>query len=218
MRSKRLFSVVGAGVRLCLNASVVLAVLAVTFFIYTLATEKGDHQAGGVPDGLAVSAPVRLFGQAVTRRQPETIPMPAGARVAIREQPGFHYRLSAFYFSSLGMLILLYTAVKGIAVIYGLWLLRQVFRKVSEDEPFPRQVGRRIRDMALVFIGVDVLKIVYYALFQHFCNGMFPAARGITVSLEIEVGSGIIMGLLLLCLAVLFRRGEEIYAEQQLTV
>lgn len=218
MRSKRLFSVVGTGVRLCLNAAVVLAVLAVAFFIYTLATEKGGHQADGVPEGLTVSAPVRLFGQAVTPHQPEVISMPAGARVAIREQPGFHYQLSAFYFSPLGMLILLFSCVKGMAVIYGLWLLRQVFRKVSEDEPFPEQVGRRIRGMGLVFIGVDVLKIVYYALFQHFCNGMFPAGRGIKVSLEIEVGSGIIMGLLLLCLAVLFRRGEEIYTEQQLTV
>ncbi|PUZ22737.1 hypothetical protein DCC81_20105 [Chitinophaga parva] len=218
MRSKRLFSVVGTGVRLCLNASVVLAVLAVAFFIYTLSTEKGDPRAGGVPDGLSVSAPVQLFGQAAARHQPDTISMPAGARVAIREQPGAHYRLSAFYFSPLGMLILLFSCAKGMAVIYGLWLLRQVFRKVSEDEPFPGQVGRRIRNIALVFIGVDVLKIVYYALFQHFCNGMFPAGRGIRVSLEIEVGSGIIMGLLLLCLAVLFRRGEEIYSEQQLTV
>ncbi|GAA3950137.1 hypothetical protein GCM10022209_54140 [Chitinophaga oryziterrae] len=94
-----------------------------------------------------------------------------------------------------------------------MWELRSIFRSISIKEPFAASNARRIRNIGLLLIGVDIVKIINYIIFDFMANKYFSGAE-----LLIQIGNGIWVGSLLLALSVVYRRGVEIYSDNQLTI
>lgn len=214
MRSRKLFKTVSLLLRIGFIGAILFILLATALFIRDLLRPDMDLRTAG----FGLSSNVKLFNGGLPEHSADTAHFSADRTAYLQEAALPSYQLNTSYKSPLGQLILCCALCEAAAVIYGLWLLRLIFLEVSEDQPFPKRIAQRIRVIAFLFIGVDILKTGYYFLFRYLCAGIFPAAPAVVVSPELEIGGGIIIGLLLLCLAVVFRRGEEIYTEQQLTV
>lgn len=217
MRSQKLFKTVSLLLRIGFLCAILFILLVTALFIRdSLGPEKDLLTLR--TNGLSLSSNVKLFNGGLPWRSADTAHFSVDHTSYLQEAALPTYQLNTRYKSPLGKLILCCAICEAAAFVYGLWLLRLIFRDVSEDQPFPKRLAQRMRTIALLFIGVDLLRILYYFLFRYLCAGIFPEAPRLVVSPELEIGGGIIVGLLLLCLSVVFRRGEEIYAEQQLTV
>lgn len=113
----------------------------------------------------------------------------------------------------LGLLIVWIGA--GLAIIYQ---LRQVFRSLVAGEPFVRANGTRIRFIGLVIILMEILKMVILWRFSLFVRNNFTI-EGLTLSVTPRPDLGVILlGLVVLVIAAVFRQGIELREEQELTV
>ncbi len=108
-------------------------------------------------------------------------------------------------------IMLLLGCLAGVMVLD--WL-RKIFRDSSVKVPFTAVNAGRIRNIGLVLIATDVVKIIGYFIFNRMTNPHFD----MHFELLTDIGSNLWMGLLLLVLAVVYRRGVEIYNENQLTI
>jgi hypothetical protein len=99
--------------------------------------------------------------------------------------------------------------------VYGAGLLRNIFNSFSGQEPFTVANARRIRNIGFLLIAADLIKIIYYYAFNLMVNQYFAGER---IRLVTDVGSGIWLGLIVLSLSIVYRRGVDIYLENKLTI
>jgi len=125
------------------------------------------------------------------------------------------YLLHVPYHSTLGYFhaftALVYTA-SGFLII---WQLRRIFRSITLEAPFTLTAARLIRNIAVVLIVTDMVKGLEYLMFNYFASRYFQLEK---IQLIISVGGSIWLGLIILALSIVYRRGVEIYSENQLTI
>ncbi|HEX5024934.1 MAG TPA: DUF2975 domain-containing protein [Agriterribacter sp.] len=100
----------------------------------------------------------------------------------------------------------------GIAV---LWNFKKIFSETNLDDPFKHNIPRRLKILAVLFIVSDVLKLINYFLFNSFLHQSIINPR---FQLITDTGSGIITGLIIWIIAVVYHRGIELQQENALTV
>lgn len=100
----------------------------------------------------------------------------------------------------------------GIAV---LWNFKKIFKETNLDHPFRPGITRRLKILAALFIISDVLKFIDYLLFNSFLKQSIASPR---FQLLTDVGNGIITGLIIFVIAVIFQRGIALQEETSLTV
>jgi len=100
----------------------------------------------------------------------------------------------------------------GIAV---LWNFKKIFSETNLDDPFNHNIPRRLKILAVLFIVSDGLKLINHFLFNRFLHQsvVTPGFQLIT-----DTGSGIITGLIIWIIAVVYHRGVELRQENALTV
>ena len=113
------------------------------------------------------------------------------------------------YYAFLSKLIFL---ALGIGV---LWNFRKIFKEINLDHPFKPGITRRLKILAALFIISDVLKFIDYLLFNSFLRQSISSPR---FQLLTDVGNGIITGLIIFVIAVIFQRGLALQEETALTV
>jgi len=96
--------------------------------------------------------------------------------------------------------------------------LRRIFRTLTAGEPFVGENVRRIRVIAGIIIGLEILEAVV-----RFASSLFLrshlASTGITLRSDLNLQLGAIFaGLVLLVLAEVFRIGTELREDQALTI
>jgi hypothetical protein len=64
-------------------------------------------------------------------------------------------------------------------------------------------------------MATDLIKIIYYRGFGLMANRYFPGEH---INLVTQIGSGIWLGLIVVSLSVVYRRGVDIYLENKLTI
>jgi hypothetical protein len=106
----------------------------------------------------------------------------------------------------------------GLAVIYGLVLrflfyLRQLFLRVRAGKPFDERNAATLRWLGLLLVLIDTLGSAYrYRLSQVVLRAMSPPSMPVTSSFSMN-GAIIVVGLVLLVLAEIFRRGAALEDE-----
>lgn len=137
-----------------------------------------------------------------------------GRQAALQAVP-HKYLLHVPYHSALGYFhafTALAYAASGFLII---WFLRRIFRSISLKAPFTLTAARLIRNIAIVLIATDFVKGLEYVMFNYFAHQYFQGGK---IQLLISVGNGIWLGLIILALSIVYRRGVEIYSENQLTI
>jgi len=113
------------------------------------------------------------------------------------------------YYAFLSKLIFL---TLGIGV---LWIFKKIFKETNLAHPFKPGITRRLKILAALFIISDVLKFMDYLLFNSFLRQSLASPR---FQLLTDVGDGIVTGLIIFVIAVIFQRGIALQEETALTV
>jgi hypothetical protein len=109
-------------------------------------------------------------------------------------------------------------AYGGLAIIYGLFMhflfhLRGLFRRVRAGAPFDERNATSLRWLGLLLILIDTLSSAYrFGLAQLVLGAMSPPPMPVTSSFSMD-GTVIFVGLVLLALAEIFRRGAVLEDE-----
>lgn len=96
-----------------------------------------------------------------------------------------------------------------------LWNFRKMFLETDLNNPFTPIVVQRLRTLALLFIIYDVFNMIEYLLFNRLLNRSVSLPH---FELITTVGSGILTGMVIWILAVIFQRGISLQEEIALTV
>ena len=113
------------------------------------------------------------------------------------------------YYAFLSKLIFL---VLGIGV---LWNFKKIFKETNLDHPFKVSIITRLNILAALFIISDILKFIDYLLFNGFLHQSVASPR---FQLLTDVGNGIITGLIIFIISVIYQRGIALQEETALTV
>ena len=109
-------------------------------------------------------------------------------------------------------------AYLGLAAIYVLFLrflfqLRELFRRVRAGAPFDERNATSLRWLGILLILIETLASAYsFGLAQLVLRAMSPPSIPVTSSFSMN-GTAIVVGLVLLALAEIFRRGAVLEDE-----
>ncbi|WP_161597177.1 DUF2975 domain-containing protein [Dyadobacter flavalbus] len=120
-----------------------------------------------------------------------------------------------------GLLMSILGLVGLAGALWMFFLLRRIFSSVQADSPFQPAIARRIAAMGFLFLGQTVVELlIKLALWQQ----TRPYFKQITIasqtslSVDIQLDSPWLLGLIMLALAQVYRRGIEMQLENELTV
>jgi hypothetical protein len=115
------------------------------------------------------------------------------------------------YYTIFGQLILMSVSL---AILWG---FMQLFKQVKLLNPFSTTSVTWLKRLALLFVISDILNLINYFIVSAMLSTHFSYVR-VHFELITNVGSGIITGLIIWIIAVIFQRGIELQEENALTV
>ena len=102
---------------------------------------------------------------------------------------------------------------------YGFYQVRGIVRPIGDGRPFDPQVPRRFVRLSLVFfVGWPVNSLAALGLAQRIARPLADQGLDLRATLPDKNLEWLIAGLFCLVLALAFRAGEQLQAEQDLTV
>lgn len=117
---------------------------------------------------------------------------------------------------ALGLLSFVLIALTVALVV--IFQFRKIFRTLAASEPFARGNVRRIRIIAAIMIGAEIVRVIALSLVSLFLRAHL-VTEGIAVRAAVDFRPGVIFaGLAFLVLGEVFRVGVELREEQSLTV
>lgn len=123
--------------------------------------------------------------------------------------------------STPGLLIVALGLVGLATAVWTFSLLRQIFRNVQTESPFHIDTARRIQQMGLLFVGQTLLEIVLKMALWSQTRPYFGQIRqdyNNFLSIDLNLTGPWLLGLILLALAQVYRRGIELQTESELTI
>ncbi|WP_126246313.1 DUF2975 domain-containing protein [Chitinophaga rhizosphaerae] len=209
MQGQRTFTAVRAVVNVVYYVVALLALLVV--ILKSMAFIMGSSELTDTTRQLTVNFDVKAFPPKDTL-PPQLIY--GELKNAALEKKQDLYTLRTTARSPLGIYSFIITLLGAIAVVTGMGWLRKIFADTTATEPFRAINAKRIRNIGLLLIAADAARLIGYFIFNRMTNPYFtPYFQQL-----VEVGNSFWMGLLLLALAVVYKRGVEIYQENQLTI
>ena len=120
-----------------------------------------------------------------------------------------------------GLLMSLLGLVGLLTAAWTFFLLRQIFQAVQIQSPFQMAIARRIATMGFLFLGQTavelLLKLALWQQTKPYFRQIRLASQAL-LSVDIQLDGPWLLGLILLALAQVYRRGIEIQLENELTV
>ena len=208
MRGQRIFAIASSLVSFAFY--VVVVGCAINFVLRTYRVVTGDADVTNVHKA-PLSFEVKSFGPFDSVVMvPNTYSK--GKEAALVKQTD-RFQLLVACRSPLGIYDYFLNLLAMAALVYGMWQLRSIFRSITVKEPFTPANARRIRNIGLLLIGADVVKLINYFIFGSMAKKYFVETELLT-----DIGGGIWIGALVLALSVVYQRGVEIYSDNQLTI
>lgn len=109
----------------------------------------------------------------------------------------------------------------GVFIIYILWSIFHALKVSMRDQENVFLQGNitRIRIIGYIFIFSAIVEFAYRKIVQHFLvDTLIVQGKDISFNLQFEFLDDIVLGLIILVIAQIYRVGTEIKEEQQLTV
>lgn len=114
-----------------------------------------------------------------------------------------------------GYYTMLITFIHLLLGIFTLWTFRKILKEIQLESPFTGKVVRLLKYVAAVFVAADFVKIINYIIFNQYLHQQIPTQG---FKLQSEIGNGFIIGAITYVIAVIYQRGVELQAENNLTV
>lgn len=113
--------------------------------------------------------------------------------------------------SKLGYYALVVKVIHSAFVLGILWCFMKIFEELKLEKPFNKRIIGLLRLMALLFIVFDLFDLAHYLL-----TGVLLPMHGF--KLQIQIGNGIITGMCIWVLSVVYEYGLVLQTENDLTV
>lgn len=123
--------------------------------------------------------------------------------------------------STPGILIVALGSIGLATAVWTFLLLRQIFRTVRTESPFHSDNARRINTMGLLFVGQTLIELLLKMALWSQTRPYFQQVRldyKEYLSVDVNLDGPWLLGLILLALAQVYRRGIELQTENELTV
>jgi hypothetical protein len=120
-----------------------------------------------------------------------------------------------------GLLMSILGLVGLVSAAWMFFLLRQIFSSVQTDSPFHAATARRIATMGFLFLGQTVVELLLKLALWQQTRPYFREVKlnsQTALSVDVQLDGPWLLGLILLALAQVYRRGIEIQLENELTV
>jgi len=101
--------------------------------------------------------------------------------------------------------------------ITGSWFSLKILNAIKKCNPFNFQSVKYLKIIAVMFISSDILKFINNLVFNQFIPSYYQHGFQFPHQYSI-ISDGILLGLVIWILAVIFQRGEELQTENDLTV
>ena len=187
-----------------------LLIFTVGFMVVSILNIAGYDQAKKI-NRKTFSYEVLAFGSKNTQ-----VPSTYSSDSVVRyQQVQNHYTVEVEPNSNFGYYAFITRLLFMILGIGVLWNFKKIFRETNFDHPFKVSITRRLRFLAALFIISDVLKIINYILFNSILHQSIATPRFQLLS---DVGNGIITGLIIFIISVIYQRGTAFQDETALTV
>lgn len=160
-------------------------------------------------------SPFTYEAVAVGLKAPKVLPTYSSDKLIRYTAVSDRYRLEVEPHSALGYYAFFSTLLKLMTGITILWLFRRIFAEANLVEPFKQSIFKRLRLLAILFAASDIVGFIHYFLVNHLVE------RGLSTpefELVSEAGNGIITGLIIYAIAIIYRQGLSIQQENALTV
>lgn len=110
----------------------------------------------------------------------------------------------------------------GLALIFGTFLLvtfqlKKIFSNFTRKEPFTLSNSKRIRLIGIILIASSLINFLFGIFYTNYINTNFQWNERVSFTQSLDV-STILMGLLIMILAEIFRLGTELQEEKNLTI
>ncbi|MFD1139727.1 DUF2975 domain-containing protein [Larkinella insperata] len=113
-----------------------------------------------------------------------------------------------YYFFGMNMLNLL-------LVMTILWQFRRIFGEANVVDPFKKSIFRRLVVLSILFAASDLIRLIHYLVFGRLVHRHLSSP---SFDLITELGNGLITGLIVYAIAVIYQRGIVFQEENALTV
>ncbi|ACU63180.1 DUF2975 domain-containing protein [Chitinophaga pinensis] len=207
MKPKSIIKILNILITSTYYLTLLIAILLTSLWIFFFVT--GNSAANGIPGGLTHE--VISFAKT---DQPAIRHFTADSTIAYAAVQN-KYILNVKPFSGLGSYSHLYSAIKFVIWLLILRTFMNIFNALDPERPFTSKIVVLLKQLSILFVAADVFKILHYAIFSRFMHNL---ASSLQFSLNIEIGSGIITGLIIWIIAVVYQRGLEMQTESELTV
>ena len=171
---------------------------------------KGYHAAAGISVGFYVR------GLSIAREaNHESRFYSKDKRIKISEKNDYMVQVEA---RSLFYWLALFVKTLELSMITAIfWSFMRLLRQVNLQDPFDQKLVTRLKSLALLFIILDVIKLLQNVNFSVFLSRAF-LWTSVQMDMIYSVGGNIITGLIILVIALVFQRGIELQDENALTV
>jgi len=99
-----------------------------------------------------------------------------------------------------------------------LWFSRKFLKEIKLEKPFDFRVIKYLKIMALLFISLDILKFINNLIFNQFIHRSDLNPHFQFPPINIGISNGILLGMVIWIIAIIFQRGVELQTENDLTV
>jgi len=98
------------------------------------------------------------------------------------------------------------------------WFSLKFFKEIKLEKPFNLRFIKYLKIMALIFISLDVLKFINNLIFNQLIHRSDLNPHFQFPPINIGISNGILLGMSIWILAIIFQRGVELQNENDLTV
>lgn len=113
------------------------------------------------------------------------------------------------YYSFFSMIVLFGLGIRM------LWVFKRIFNEANVKDVFQESIYKKLVLMAVLFVLSDIFLIIDYLVFNHLLNRSISLPK---FELLVDVGNGLITGIIIYAIATIYRRGLSIQEENNLTV
>ena len=206
MKPQLVFSILRVGTNILYFLMIILTVIVAVTCILKISgmSEMGDHQP-------VFTHEVKAFGENIPK---SVVAYSADKLVSYTTKPE-NYKLQVGPNSALGYFSF-YNAILNLCIgVSILGLFRKIFRETNLIGSFKQQVYRRLIILAVIFAVSDVINFVNYFIFNSLLRKSISVPH---FELVTDAGNGLVTGLIIYAIAIIYQRGISIQEENELTV
>ena len=205
MKPQLVFSILRVGTNILYVIMIILTVIvAVTCVLGIAGLNLGDHQP-------VFTHEVKGFGETI----PKSVVSYSADKLVSYATMTENYKIKVGPNSALGYFSFYHAILNMGIAISILGLFRKIFRETNLMGSFKEQVYNRLVVLAIIFALSDVINFINYSIFNSLLENSVSVPH---FKLVTDVGDGLLTGLIIYAIAIIYRRGLSIQEENDLTV